>query len=82
MDLINELSSRNVSKTKRITQLDFEEREIAAPKEVAETFINSYFSGIGEKLASDIPAPVHDPAFYLKPTDESFSLSTANYIRQ
>ena len=53
-NLINELSSRNVSKTKKITQLDFEEREITAPEEIAETF-NSYFSGIGEKLASDIP---------------------------
>ena len=56
-NLINELSSRNVSKTKKITQLYFEEREITAPEEIAETF-NSYFSGIGEKLASDIPAPV------------------------
>ncbi len=46
-NLINELSSRNVSKTKRITQLDFEEREITAPEEIAETF-NSYFLGIGE----------------------------------
>ena len=64
-NLINELSSRNVSKTKKITQLDFEEREITAPEEIAETF-NSYFSGIGEKLASDIPAPVRDPVFYLK----------------
>ena len=63
-NLINELSSRNVSKTKKITQLDFEEREITAPEEIAETF-NSYFSGIGEKLASDIPAPVRDPVFYL-----------------
>ena len=74
-NLINELSSRNVSKTKKITQLDFEEREITAPEEIAETF-NSYFSGIGEKLASDIPAPVRDPVFYLKPTDKSFSLKT------
>ncbi len=81
-NLRNELSFRNVSKTKRITQLDFEEREITAPKEVAGTFINSYFSGISEKLASDIPAPVRDPAFYLKPTDKSFSLSTADYIRR
>ena len=32
--------------------------------------------GIGEKLASDIPAPVRDPVFYLKPTDKSFSLKT------
>ena len=74
-NLINELSSRNVGKTKRITQLDFEEREITAPEEIAETF-NSYFSGIGEKLVSDIPVPVRDPAFYLKPTDKSFSLET------
>ena len=71
MHLINELSSRNVSKT----QLDFEEREITAPEEIAETF-NSYFSGIGEKRYSDIPAPVRDPVFYLKPTDKSFSLKT------
>ena len=37
-NLINELSSRNVSKTKKITHLDFEEREITAPEEIAETF--------------------------------------------
>lgn len=52
------MSSRNIGKTKRITQLNFEEREITAPVEIAETF-NSYFSGIGEKLASE--NPVHDP---------------------
>lgn len=27
---------------------------------------------IGEKLASEIPVPVHNPCFYLKPTDKSF----------
>ena len=48
-NLINELSSRNVSKTKKITQLDFEEREITAPEEIAETF-NSYFSGVKNLL--------------------------------
>ncbi len=48
-NVINELSSRNVSKTKRITQLDFEEREITAPEEMVETF-NSYFSVLAKNL--------------------------------
>ena len=76
-NLINELSSRKVGKIKRITLLNFEERKITASVEIAETF-NSYFSGIGEKLTSEIPVPVHDPSFYLKPTDKSFSLFLAS----
>ncbi len=27
-------------------------------------------------MSAQIPAPVHDPAFYLKPTDKSLSLKT------
>jgi hypothetical protein len=52
-NLTNKLSSRNVGKTKRITQLYFEDREVNAPIEIAET-LNCYFSGIGEKIASEI----------------------------
>jgi hypothetical protein len=67
------LSSKNVCKTNRITQLKISGQEISTPGEIAETF-NSYFSNIGEKLASEIPPSEHEPSFYLKPTDKSFSL--------
>ena len=48
---MNELSSKNVCKTNRIAQLKIAGQEISTPGEIAETF-NSYFSNIGEKLAS------------------------------
>jgi hypothetical protein len=70
--IVNELSSKNVYKTNRIAQ------EISTPGEIAETF-NSYFSNIGEKLASEIPPSEHEfePSFYPKPTDKSFSLTSS-----
>ena len=68
------MSSKNVCKTNRIAQLKIAGQEISTPGEIAETF-NSYFSNIGEKLASEIPIPSeHEPNFDLKPTDKSFSL--------
>jgi hypothetical protein len=70
---VNELSSKNVCKTDRIAQLKIAGQEISTPGEIAETF-NSYFSNIGEKLASEIPPSQHEPSFYLKPTYKSFSL--------
>jgi hypothetical protein len=71
--IVNELSTKNVCKTNRIAQLKIEGQGISTPGEIAETF-NSYFSNIGEKLASEIPPSEHEPSFYLKPTDKSFSL--------
>jgi hypothetical protein len=62
-----------VCKTNRIAQLKIAGQEISTPGELAETF-NSYFSNIGEKLASEIPPCEHEPSFDLKPTDKSFSL--------
>ena len=60
-------------KTNRIAQLKIARQEISTPGEIAETF-NSYFSNIGEKLATEIPPSEHEPSFYLEPTDKSFSL--------
>lgn len=77
-NLINELSSRDVGKSKRITQLNIEGREVTSPREIADTF-NTYFSGVGEKLALEIPAPAHDSCYYFKPTDQSFSLKVLSY---
>jgi hypothetical protein len=52
-NLTNKLSSRNVGKTKRITQLYFEDREVNAPIKILKHLMG-YFSGIGEKIASEI----------------------------
>ena len=55
-NLINELSSRDVRKTKRITELITGEREITSPIEITETF-NNYFSNVGDNLAAEIASP-------------------------
>ena len=67
------MSSKNVCKTNRTAQLKIAGQEIFTPVEIAETF-NSYFSNIGERRASKIPPSEHEPSFYLKPTEKSFSL--------
>ena len=74
--LINKLSSRNTGKTKRISEINLgEQLDITSPVEIAEAF-NSYFSSVGDNLAAEIPYPDHDPNFYLKPSDKTFSLQT------
>ena len=69
--LINELSSRNAGKTKRISEINLGEQDITSPVEIAEAF-NSYFSSVGDILAAEIPCPDHDPNFYLKSSDKTF----------
>ena len=54
--LINELSSRNAGKTKRISEINLGEQDITSPVEIAEAF-NSYFSSVGDNLAAEIPYP-------------------------
>ena len=77
--IVNELSSKNVCKTNRITRLKMAGQEISTPGEIAETF-NSYFSNIGIKLASEIPPSEHEPSFYLKLTDKSFHPKLRRFI--
>ena len=69
--LINELSSKNIGKTNRVSALNFNNQEITAPMDIAEAF-NDYFSSVGDNLAASIPTPHHDPSFYLKATDKNF----------
>jgi hypothetical protein len=45
--LINELSSKNIGKTNRVSELNFNNREITAPMDIAEAF-NDYFSSVGD----------------------------------
>ena len=71
--LINELGSRN-QKSTDIQELKVQGSSISTPNELAETF-NSYFSGIGENLARDIPHVDIAPEDYVERTDKNFSLS-------
>ncbi len=76
--LINELSSKNTGKTNRVSELNFNNQEITAPMDIAEAF-NNYFSSVGDNLAASIPTPDHDPRFYLKATDKTFSLQSSTF---
>jgi hypothetical protein len=76
--LINELSSKNIGKTNRVSELNFNNQEITAPMDIAEAF-NDYFSSVGDNLAASIPTPDHDPSFYLKATDKTFSLQSPTF---
>jgi hypothetical protein len=61
---------------KRISEINLgEQLDITSPVEIAEAF-NSYFSSVGDNLAAEKPYPDHDPNFYLKPSDKTFSLQT------
>ncbi len=46
--------------------------------DIAEAF-NNYFSSVGDNLAASIPTPDHDPSFYLKATDKTFSLQSPTF---
>jgi hypothetical protein len=71
--LINDLSSRNSCKVKKISEVIVEEQVITSPAEMAEAF-NNYFVSVGNNLADEIPSPEHEPEVYLRPTDKRFSL--------
>ena len=46
--------------------------------DIAEAF-NEYFSSVGDNLAASIPTPDHDPSFYLKATNKTFSLQSPTF---
>lgn len=69
--LINELSSRQC-KTSDISQIIIDERKITSSSEIAESF-NTYFTNIGESLASKIPAIDIDPEAFMNETSKTFS---------
>ena len=74
-NLINELISRNSSKTSNILEIKADNKVVSNPIDIAET-INEHFTNIAQVLAADIPAVEVNPEFYLKTTDKSFSLQT------
>ena len=73
--LINEVSSKRLSKTKKISETRMGEEVITSPTEISEAF-NNYFSTVGSNLASDIALTEYGPEYYLEPTHSIFSLKT------
>ncbi len=71
--LINDLSSRNSCKAKKISEVIVEEQSITSPTEMSEAF-NNYFASVGKNLADEIPSSENEPEVYLNPTDKRFSL--------
>ncbi len=53
--LINDLSSRNSCKAKKISEVIVEEQSITSPTEMSEAF-NNYFASVGKNLADEIPS--------------------------
>ncbi len=78
--LINEVSSKHSSKTKKLSEIRIGEQVVTSPIEISEAF-NNYFSTIGSNLASDIDLTENGPEYYLKPTDSVFSLKTPSIGR-
>ena len=73
--LINDLSSRNSCKAKKISEVIVKEQVITSSAEMAEAF-NNYFSSVGKHLADEIPLPENEPEAYLEPIDTTFSLKS------
>ena len=71
--LINQLSSRNNSVHKTISNITIGEERKNAPKNIAKMF-NSHFAKVGKNLASDIPPSAVEPEVYVVPTETTFSL--------
>ena len=74
-DLINELSSRNTSKSSNILEIQVDNRTISTPGDMAEAF-NDHFTNIAQVLAQEVPAVEVNPEFYLSHTDKVFCLKT------
>ena len=74
-NLINELSSRNTSKSSNILEIQVDNRTISTPGDMAETF-NDHFTNIAQVLAQEVPAAEVNPEFYLSYTDKVFCLKT------
>ena len=70
--IINEVSSKHLSKPKKLSEIRTEE-VITSPIEIAEAF-NNYFSTVGSNLASDTPLTEYGPEYYLEPIHSIFSL--------
>ena len=71
--LLNELTSRKPKNHSTVTQLKHNEKQTTSPIEIANTF-NTYFTSIGETLASSIQHNSTNPEIYLKSTTTTFSI--------
>ena len=74
-NLINELSSRNTSKSSNILEIQVDNRTISTPGDMAEAF-NDHFTNIAQVLAQEVPAAEVNPELYLSHTDKVFCLKT------
>jgi hypothetical protein len=81
-NLINQLSSRNVSKRSTVNRVDFNGAEVTHTHEIAEAF-NTHFTEIGENLAKSIPIADVNPISYINSTNSVFSFKTieVNYVK-
>ena len=73
-NLINELTSRNTSKSSNILEIQVDNTTISTPGDM-EAF-NDHFTNIGQVLAQEVPAAEVNPEFYLSHTDKAFCLKT------
>jgi len=74
--MLNELTSRKARDLSTVTELRFNDKQITSPYEIDNTF-NTYFTEIGETLASSIQSDSVRPESYLNPTDKKlFNKST------
>ncbi len=64
--LINELSSRKVHEFANVKSIKQDDAEITHSYDIANAF-NTYFTTIGDSLASEFPNSVIDPISYINP---------------
>ena len=74
-NLINELSSRNTSKSLNILETQVDNRTISTSGDMAEAF-NEHLTNIGQVQAQEVPTAQVNPEFYLSYTDKAFCLKT------
>ncbi len=75
--LINELSSRKVHKFANVKSIKQDDAEITHSYDIANAF-NTYFTTIGDSVASELPNSDIDPISYINPTNSSFSITEIN----
>ena len=73
--LINEVSSRNTSKSSNILEIQVDNRIISTPGDMAEVF-NEHFTNTGQVPAHEVSAAEVNPEVYLAYTDKAFCLKT------
>ena len=72
---MNELSSRNTSKSPNILEIQVDNRTISTSGDMTEAF-NEHFTNIGQVQAQEVPTAEVNAEFYLPYTDKAFCLKT------